>query len=142
MTYNVNLIGVTYACLSMLWCYAIVSVKGRRFGSIKTFNPAANVCTCPKSGIWCTVVAVCLCNLYVFLVSRFFYRLDRWFSRLNGLTLVILGPFIACCLVWAKDPCWRPYIDLYWFTFLKLLFGWSVVSLAVTPYRPISMSLW
>ena len=25
--------------------------KGRRFGTIKTFNPSANICTCPKSGI-------------------------------------------------------------------------------------------
>ena len=29
----------------------------------------------------------------------FLYRLDRWFSRLNGFTLVLLGPFIACCSV-------------------------------------------
>ena len=69
-------------------------------------NPAANVCTCPKSGIWCTVVVACLCNLYVFLVSRFLYRLDRWFSRLNGFALIILGPFRAFCSVWAKARCW------------------------------------
>ena len=25
--------------------------KCRKFGTIKTFDPAANVCTCPKSGI-------------------------------------------------------------------------------------------
>ena len=25
--------------------------KGRKFGTIKMFYPAANVCTCPKSGI-------------------------------------------------------------------------------------------
>ena len=99
-------------CFSMLWYYTIVSEKGRRFGAIKTFNPSANVCTCPKSGIWCTVVVVCLCNLYVFLVSRFLYRFDRWFSHLNGFKLVVLGHFIACCSVWAKAPCWRPYIDL------------------------------
>ena len=55
-------------CFSMLWCFTIVSEKGRGFGTIKTFNPTANVCTCPKSRIWCTVVVVCLCNLYVFLV--------------------------------------------------------------------------
>ena len=29
----------------------------------------------------------------------FLYRLDRWFSRLNGFTRVILGPYIACCSV-------------------------------------------
>ena len=97
---------------SMWWCYAIVSEKGRRFGIIKTFNPAANVCTCPKSGIWCTVVVVCLCNFYVFLVSRFLYRLDCLFYHLNDFTLVILGPFIAFCSVWTKAPCWRLYIDL------------------------------
>ena len=27
------------------------SQKGRRFGTNKRFNPAAIVCTCPKSGI-------------------------------------------------------------------------------------------
>ena len=74
---------IFYVWLSMLWCYAIVSEKGRRFGTIKTFNLATNVCTCPKSGIWCTVVVVCLYNLHVFFVSRFLYRLNRWFSRLN-----------------------------------------------------------
>ena len=30
-----------------------------------------------------------------------------------------LGPFIAFCSVWAKAPCWRPYIDLSWFTFIN-----------------------
>ena len=66
---------------------------------------------------WNLMYSSCFCNLYVFLVSRFSYRLDRWFSRLNGFTLVILGPFIACCSVWAMAPCWRPY--LWWFTFIN-----------------------
>ena len=124
--------------------YVVMLFYCFRFESIKTFNPSANVCTCPKSGIWCTVVVVCLCSLYVFLVSRFFilYRLDRWFSRLNGFTLVIYGPFIACCSVWAKAPYWRPYIDLEWFTFFKLLFGWRVVSLVLTPHLPISIKVY
>ena len=29
--------------------------------------------------------------------------------------------------------------DLEWFTFLKLLFGWRVVSMALTPHLPISI---
>ena len=68
-----------------------------------------SICMCQyiyvHIGIWCTEVVVCLCNLYMFLF--FLYRLDRWFSRLNDFTLVILGPFIACCSVWAKALCWR-----------------------------------
>ena len=70
--------------------------KGRRFGTVRTFNPSAIVCTCPKSGIWCSVVVVCLCC--------FLYWLDRWVSRLNGFTLVILEPFIACCFVLKTEP--------------------------------------
>ena len=113
-------IDILIVCFSMLWCYTIVSEKGGRFGTIKTFNPAANVYTRPKSGTWCAVVVVCLCNLYAFLVFFYIYILDRWFSRLNGFTLVILGPLIACCSVWAKAPCWRPYIDLQWFPFINI----------------------
>ena len=42
---------------------------------------------------------------------------DRWFSRLNGFKLVILGPFIVCCSVWAKAPCWTVHwpIMIYFF---------------------------
>ena len=35
------------------------------------------------------------CRLFMWFISvsrfSFLYRLDRWFSRLNGLTLVIFG---------------------------------------------------
>ena len=55
----------------------------------------------------------------MFLVSKFLYRLDLWFSSLNGFTLLILGPFIACCSVWANAPCWWPYLDLQWFSFIN-----------------------
>ena len=124
---------------SMLWCYAIVSEKGKRFGTIQTFNPAANVCTCPKSGIWCTVVVVCLCNVYVFLVSRFFIWIRplvvplEWFytSNFGALYSFLFGVSQGSVL---KAVHW--HIMVY---FDKLLFGWRVVSLALTPHLPISI---
>ncbi|OPL21315.1 hypothetical protein AM593_06466, partial [Mytilus galloprovincialis] len=36
--------------------------KGRSFGTIKTFNPAANVCICPKTGICCKGLLLVLCG--------------------------------------------------------------------------------
>ena len=73
--------------------------KGRKFGTMKMFNPAANVLSQES------VVVVCFCNLYVFLVSRSFilYRLDRWFSRLNGFTLVIFGALYS--LLFGVSQC-------------------------------------
>ena len=55
---------------------------------------------------------ICLLQRQVRIQTLFLNRLDRWFSHLNGLTLLILGPFIACCSVWAKAPCLKPYFDL------------------------------
>ena len=43
---------------------------------------------------------VCWCGSLVSFTRFFLYRLNRWFYRLNGFTLVILGPFIVS--VWCE----------------------------------------
>ena len=82
---------------------------------------------CGKSMCW-------LCGSNMFLASLFYLklrieirnmskrqqldqradnRLDHWFSYLNCFTMVILGSFIAQCLVWAKATHWRLYFVLW-----------------------------
>ena len=70
----------------------------------------------------------------------FLYRLDRWVSRLNGFTLVILGPFIVCCSMWANVPCWRSYLDLEWFTFINCYLD-GELSHWLIPHLPISTNI-
>lgn len=77
---------------------------------IKTLKPAAMLCTCLKSEGTCwsaVVVLLITCFIQFVGVSRFWYRLDRLLSYLKCSSLVSVGPFIACCSVWLKDPCGR-----------------------------------
>ena len=66
------------------------------------------------------------------------YILDRWFTRLNGFTLVtdslLFGVSQGSVL---KAVPWPMMIYFY-----ILLFGWRVVSLALIPHLPISISFW
>ena len=80
-----------------------------------------------------------LCNLYVFLVSRFLYRLDRWFSRLNGFTRLVIIRALYSLLFGVNRASvleaehWPIMVYFY-----KLLFEWRVVSLVLIPHLPIS----
>ena len=111
-------------CISMLWYYTTVSGKGRSCGTNNMFNSAAIVCVCPEFDVhWLPFVYV-VHKCFSFLV--FLYRLVNWFSRFNDFTLIILGTFIACCSVLVYAPCWRPYIDLWWFTFINCDLDWEL----------------
>lgn len=67
----------------------------------------------------CTVLVICWSSFYVFLVFRFYTVSFLVWIRF---TLISLGKFIACCLVWANASCWRPNFYLWWAVSLALIF--------------------
>ena len=80
------------------------------------------------------------CRLFMRFISvssfTFLYRLDRWFSCLNGFTLVIF--WALYCLLFGvsqssvlKAVPWSIMVYFY-----KLLIGWRVVSFALIPHLP------
>ena len=67
----------------------------------------------------------------------FLYRLDRWFSRLNGLTLVIFWVLYNVLIDVSQGSVLKAVPWPIMVYFYKLLLGWRVVSLALIPHLPI-----
>ena len=81
----------------------------------------------------------CLFSITAHPCFSFFYRLDRWFSRLNGYTLVIVWALYSLLFgvstgFLLKAVPW-PIICYFY----KWLLGWRVVPMALMPYLPISI---
>ena len=101
------------------------------FDCVSHFNWYLKVCL---SMLWYyTIVSE------VFLVSHFLNRLDRWFSRSKGFTLVIFGELYS--LLFAVSQCSVLKIVLWSIMvyFYKLWLGWREVSLALIPHVLISI---
>ena len=85
----------TSMCLSMLWCYMVVSdnYKGAGLVPLKRLNPLQLFALVLSQGsdLQYLLLVNVVQKFFSFLV--FLYRLDRWFSRLNGFSLVLFsGP--------------------------------------------------
>ena len=98
-------------CFSMLWCYKFEGlVPLKRLIPLQMFAPVLS----QESDVqWLSDVYM------VHKCFSFLYRLDCWFSRLNGVILVIVRGLYSLLFGLTKTPCWRPYLDLYWCTFIN-----------------------
>ena len=78
-----------------------------------------------------TLLVVCCCISFLFFVRHFVHKSGHKFSLFELFCICHLNfefdcpfgifrpSFIAFYSVWAKAQCWRPYIDLLWFTFIN-----------------------
>ena len=102
-------------------CYNIVSCKGEVWCLLKRLNPLHLFAPFQVRNLMFSRPLL-MWLISFFLVSRLLYRLDRWFSRLNGFTLVIFETLYILLFDVSQGCVLKPLYTLTYGLLLQIVF--------------------